>query len=83
MLTQDKIISIFCIIDDLLKEINHKEDIRRKVSDSEIIITALVSASCFSGNQYKALVFMKHYGFIPKMLDKSVSHPKNWTKNNP
>jgi hypothetical protein len=71
MLTQDKIISIFCIIDDILQQINHKEDTRRKVSDREIMLTALISACNFSGNQYKAMVFMKHYGFIPNMLDKS------------
>ena len=40
MLWKDKITSIFCIIDDILKEINHSEDIRRKVSDSEIITIA-------------------------------------------
>ena len=30
MLCKDKITSIFCIIDDILKEINHSEDIHRK-----------------------------------------------------
>ncbi|TDS66217.1 hypothetical protein C8P70_101113 [Myroides indicus] len=35
MLCKDKIISIFCLIDDILKEIKHKEDIRRQVSDSK------------------------------------------------
>ena len=39
MLCKDKITSIFCIIDDILKEIKHSEDIRRKISDSEIITT--------------------------------------------
>lgn len=42
MLKGDKIIAIFCFVDDLLKKIQHKEDSRRKVSDSEIITTALV-----------------------------------------
>lgn len=37
MLCKDKIISIFCLIDDILKGIDHEEDIRRRVSDSEII----------------------------------------------
>jgi len=34
MLTQDKIISIFCLTDDLFIEIHHQEDKRRKISDS-------------------------------------------------
>ena len=71
MLTKDKIISIFCLIDDILKEIKHPEDVRRKVSDSEIILTAIVSSTSFYGNHHSAIHFMKQYGFIPKMLDNS------------
>ena len=65
MLSKDKIISIFCLIDDILKGIDHEEDIRRRVSDSEIILTALVSSTSFYGNNYSAIKFMKQYGFIP------------------
>lgn len=71
MLTRNKIISIFCLIDDLLIGIKHKEDSRRNVSDSEIALTAIVSAIYFGGNQFHAINFMKSCGFIPKMLDKS------------
>jgi hypothetical protein len=71
MLCKDKIISILCLIDDLLKGINHIEDVRRQVSDSEIIVTAIVSSTSFYGNHSSAIKFMKQYGFIPNMLDKS------------
>src|SRR5690606_12927715 len=71
MLCKDKITAIFCLIDDILKGINHQEDVRRSLSDSEIITTALVSASNLYGNQSSAMLFMKQYGFIPKMLSKS------------
>mgnify|MGYP003434635340 FL=1 len=71
MLCKDKIISIFCLIDDILQGINHVEDVRRQVSDSEIILTAIVSSTSFYGNHSSAIKFMKQYGFIPKMLDKS------------
>jgi hypothetical protein len=71
MLTRDKIIGIFCFIDDLLKTSGHFEDSRRKVSDSEIITTAIMSSLHFGGHQDKARQFMKMTGFIPAMLDKS------------
>lgn len=71
MLCKDKIISIFCLIDDILKGIDHVDDLRRQVSDSEIILTAIVSSTSFYGNHSSAIQFMKQYGFIPKMLDKS------------
>ena len=45
MLCKGKTTSIFCIIDDILKKINHSEDIRRKVSDSEIVTTAFIAAT--------------------------------------
>lgn len=71
MLCKDKIISIFCLIDDILQGINHEEDARRQVSDSEIILTAIVSSISFYGNHCSAIKFMKQYGFIPNMLGKS------------
>ncbi len=49
MLKGDKIIGIYCIVDDILKGIGYKDDSRRKVSDSEIITTAVVSALYFDG----------------------------------
>ena len=71
MLCKDKITSIFCIIDDILKEINHSEDIRRKVSDSEIITTAFIAATNFYGNHRSAIKFVKQYNLFPNMLEES------------
>lgn len=71
MLTEDKIIGIYCIIDDILLGIGHREDDRRKVSDSEIITTALVSALYFGGHVDNARSFMKMTKLIPNMLGKS------------
>lgn len=71
MLSKDKIISIFCLIDDILQGIDHKDDVRRRVSDSEIILTAIVSSTSFYGNHSSAIKFMKQYGFIPDMLETS------------
>lgn len=44
MLQEDKIIALYSIVDDLLKGIHHKEPMNRRVFDSEVITTALVSA---------------------------------------
>lgn len=50
MLCKDKITAIFCLINDILQGINHLEHERRQVSDSEIILTAIVSSTSFYGN---------------------------------
>ena len=71
MLTGDKIIGIYCIVDDILKGIGHKEDSRRRVSDGEIITTAVISALYFGGHIDNGRNFMKMTGLIPGMVDKS------------
>lgn len=71
MLTEDKIISIYCIVDDILKGIGHKEDVRRRISDSEVITTALISALYFGGHIDNGRNFMKMTKLVPGMLDKS------------
>ena len=71
MLTEDKIIRIYCIVDDILKSVGHIEDKRRKISDSEVITTAIVSALYFGGHIDNARGFMKMTKLIPDMLDKS------------
>ena len=50
MLCEDKIIALYCIVDDILKGMEHGEDVRRKVSDSETVTSAIVSALYFRGH---------------------------------
>jgi len=71
MLSKDKIIGIYCLVDDLLKGIGHLEDSRIKISDSEVITTAIVSALYFGGHLDNGRNMMKMTGMIPQMLDKS------------
>ena len=71
MLSEDKIIAIYCFVDDLLKGTGRQEDIRRKVSDSEVITTAIISALYFGGHLDNGRHFMKMTGMSPQMLDKS------------
>lgn len=68
---QDKVIGIYCIVDDILKGIKHIEHKERKVSDSEIITTAIVSALYFKGNQCNAIGYMRSHHMIPCMIGKS------------
>lgn len=71
MLSENKIIAIYCFVDDLLKGTGRQEDNRRKVSDSEIITSAIISALYFGGHLDNGRHFMKMTGLSPLMLDKS------------
>jgi len=67
---QDKVIATYCLVDDLLKEMNHKEHENRRFTDGQVITTALVSALCFRGNQTMALGYMESHVF-ERVLKKS------------
>ncbi|WP_394995308.1 hypothetical protein [Emticicia sp.] len=68
---KDFTISIYCFIDDLLSKIDNKEsDKRRKLSNSQVITTVILSGKYFYGNQASACAYLEaHYGL--KMPDKS------------
>jgi hypothetical protein len=71
MLSESKIIALYCIVDDILKTLHHSEDKRARVSDSEVITTAFVSVLYFGGHWDNARHFMQLKGYVPAMLDKS------------
>lgn len=67
----NEIITVYAIIDDLLKAIRHSEDCRREMNDAEIITTAICAAMFFNGNHSKACSYMKDHNLISNMLEKS------------
>jgi hypothetical protein len=71
MLSENKIITIYSFVDDVLKSIGHKEDTRVTMSDSEVLTTAIVSALYMGGHFDNGRGFMKTRGLIPHMLSKS------------
>ena len=71
MLSEDKIIALYCIVDDVLKAMHHQEDKKVRVSDSEVITTAFVAVLYFGGHLDNARHFMHMQGYVPNMLEKS------------
>ena len=67
----DKAISVYSIIEDVIRAIGHTEDKRRIMSDAEVITTGIISAMYFSGNMENARSFMRGTGLMPNMLSKS------------
>jgi hypothetical protein len=67
----NKSIAIYVFIDDLFKALGHQEDQRRRITDGEVLTTAIVASLYFGGHLDKARIFMKDTNLIPNMLDKS------------
>ncbi len=70
----DKVISIYCLVDNLLKEMNYTKHKNRRYSDSPVITIALISALCFRGNQTMVLTYMGSHIF------DTVIHKSGFTK---
>ena len=62
---QHTITTIYCLCDDLLIAMDHHDDRQSRLSSSEIMTIALVSAIYFGGNFEKGRVFLHDHGYIP------------------
>src|SRR5918997_1245209 len=60
----EKIITIYCFFDELLKALNHRDDPQAKLTTAEIMTIAIVAAQFYTGNQQKALDFLTSHGYI-------------------
>nr|WP_143751847.1 hypothetical protein [Maribacter sp. 4U21] len=66
----DKVIAIYFLVNDLLKEINYNEHSNRRITDGQVITAALVSALYFRGDQTLSLDYLGRHIF-GDMLKKS------------
>lgn len=67
----DKVLAIYCFVDDLLKAIHHHTKQGCRTTDAEIITTALISALLFKGNQSLALHYLSTGSMMPGLPKKS------------
>lgn len=65
------IIATYCLCDDLLIAVGHREDPQVQMSDAEVMTTAIVAAVDFGGNFEKARAYLAVGNYIPTMLSKS------------
>src|SRR5579859_8138166 len=67
----DALIGIYCMIDDILKALQHKEKNQRKMSDAEVLFTAITAMDLFGGNYERARKYLLAHHYIPNALGKS------------
>ena len=61
------IIGIFCIVDDVLKNLGLKDDVRVQTSNSEILTIAILTFLFSVGNFKKALSFVSQQNLFTKI----------------
>lgn len=64
-------VTVYTIVDDIIKALGHKFDKRQKMTDSEVITTEIIAALIFGGNIERARKILLELGLIPDMLGKS------------
>ena len=67
----DTIITIYCLCDEFLKAIDHRDDPQVRLSTAEVMTVPLVAATFFGGNIDKTRRFLHEYGYMPIMISKS------------
>lgn len=65
------IVLVYCLCDDLLKALGHKEDPQCRLSDAEVMTTGLVAALFFGGKYKLACDLLREQRYMPHMLSKS------------
>ena len=63
---EHKIIATYCLIDEMLKGLQVKNDVRAKITNAEILTMAYLAVSDFNGNYRKA--HLKKKGVRAKLL---------------
>jgi hypothetical protein len=67
----EQIIAVFCLCDDLLKAMRHRDDPQCRMNDAEVMTTALIAALEYGGNFEKACRSLGTPPYIPGMLGPS------------
>lgn len=63
--------AIYCFLDDLLKAMNHKSDVREQINDAQVITTAVIAMLYFGGNYQKSLTSVADADIFSKSLSRS------------
>jgi hypothetical protein len=66
----EKIITIYCFFDELLKAVGYRDDTQVQLTTAEIMTIATVAAELFTGNHQKALDLLTSHGYV-KPFSKS------------
>ena len=63
--------TLYTLIDNFLKTLEHKEDIRTEMSDAEVIVTYISAFFYHAGNYSKTLALLKQNKTVNKVLSRS------------
>jgi len=66
-----QVITVYCLCDDFLRAVGHRDDPQAKMTTAQVMTVALVAAALFDGNHDRSRRFLQEHGYIRGMLSKS------------
>jgi hypothetical protein len=67
----DTITTIYCLCEEFLKAIGHRDDPQVRLSSAEVMTVALTASAFFGSNIEHSRLFLNEHGYMPKMISKS------------
>ncbi|MCS7208179.1 MAG: IS982 family transposase [Fimbriimonadales bacterium] len=61
----------YCLCDEVLKTLNHRDHPQARLTTAEVMTVVLVAAAFYGGNWEHARLYLWEHGFIPQMLSQS------------
>lgn len=61
------IVTVYVVIDDVLKEMDHVDDSRATISSAEIVTVAVVASKFFQNHHERALCMLQQTGYLPQL----------------
>ena len=69
---EDTITTIYCLCDEFLKAMGHRDDPQARMSTAEVMTVPLVAATFFGGDLDETRSFLDEYGYMPEMISKAI-----------
>jgi hypothetical protein len=68
---QDSIALIYCLCDDFLRAMNHRDDVQCRWNSAQVMTASLVASTHFQGNVDKSRRFLIEHGYFVQKLSRS------------
>ncbi|HEX3054307.1 MAG TPA: hypothetical protein VHP83_26865, partial [Aggregatilineaceae bacterium] len=60
------LVTVYVVIDDLLKAMNYEDDCRSQVSAAQVLTVAVIAAKSFQNHHEQALSVLGRLGYVPR-----------------
>jgi len=65
------IVTVYAVLDDLLRAMRHRTDPRARTSDAEVLTVGVIAACQFANHHERALCILKGMGYLSGALSIS------------